>query len=563
MGNSVTSIRNKFARSVRGSITLHYESVRKRGTGQSCIRASLSIYRSSLFETCGYDSPGQGCLCADAQAMREALLSYRHLSLEEILTSSNRFVRTFGMLDARLSRQRLAKLNTDCFPYMAIETYRFRLRAEGMCDRRGMVLSDEAKRAAIAEREMKLKDVLRFHKRKKNVSVFLDQVQDGTNLRSIDSKLARIMEKYVKGKSKSLARPRYVRALKVIDENSKLVNEEYFKGLLELIRDEYAWVRSLDEWQHRTHNSDRQFSSLARHLFARYDVPLFMDRAWSDGNRTHQSWFKHIGRGGNIRNAPDLPVPLTKMMAHHFLSASQDCTIERALRRAQAMGLGADERMAAAIAESRLSDKFVDNEFWLSVIGFFARNPMLDCVHVIPIIDYIWSQKYEDVEVVVGRGVTENRGPAQPNFSMKGRTVNSLLQQVERWHRDLGKGGGGALQWARSSIEEFEFAEGSADKNNLRTWRIAELLSSKALVAEGRELQHCVASFANSCSSGHKSIWSLTLQEQGLPKKLITIEVDLKRKMIVQVRGKQNRYPMGKEREIVQRWATRVGLSEA
>lgn len=562
MGNSVTAIRNKFARSVRGFTTLHYESVRKRGTGQSCIRASFAIYSGSLFQTCGYDSPGQGCLCEDARALREALLSYRHLSLEDILTSRNEFIRAFGMLDARLSRQRLAKLNVGSYPFIAKETYRVRLAAEGMCDRRGMVVTAEEKLAAKAAREANLTDVLRFHKRKKNVSVFLDQVQDGTNLRSIDSKLARIMEKYVKGKNRALARPRYVQALKAIDENSKLVNEEYFKGLLELIRDEYAWVRSLDKWQHRTHNADRQFSSLARHLFANYDVPLFMDRAWSSGNRTHQLWFKHIGSGRNIRNAPDLPVPLTKMMAHHFLSASQDYTVERALRRAQALGLGADERMAAAIAESRLSDKFKDNEFWLSVIGFFARNPMLDCVYVVPIIDYIWNQKYEDVQVVVGRGVAENRGPAQPNFSMKGRTVAALLQQVERWHKDLGKGGD-VVQWTRSSIAEFEFAEGSADKNNFRTWRVAELLSSKELVAEGRELQHCVASYANSCASGHYSIWSLTLQEQGLPKKLITIQVDLKRNVIVQVRGKQNRYPTAKEREIVQRWAAQVGLSEA
>ena len=70
-----------------------------------------------------------------------------------------------------------------------------------------------------------------------------------------------------------------------------------------------------------------QFGSLARHLLARYDVPAFLDAAWRDGLTAegvrHQGWFKHVGRGENIRTADDLPIPMTKRMAHHFLQTPQ------------------------------------------------------------------------------------------------------------------------------------------------------------------------------------------------------------------------------------------------
>src|SRR5687768_8843702 len=99
--------------------------------------------------------------------------------------------------------------------------------------------------------------------------------------------------------------------------------------LIRLGRRHREWVRQPEEWKPRSYNGKRQLSSLARHLFARYRVPAFMDAAWTEDNasgRLHQEWFIHVGRGENIRKAAGLPVPLTKMMAHHFLQAADECT---------------------------------------------------------------------------------------------------------------------------------------------------------------------------------------------------------------------------------------------
>ena len=165
-----------------------------------------------------------------------------------------------------------------------------------------------------------------------------------------------------------------------------------------------------------------------------------MDCVWFDGNVTHQNWFKHIGTGQNIRTAPDIPIPAHEKRWHsHFLKAPRHYTIEEALRWGQVHALGGDRYLADALRGTRLTGTLSNDGFWLNVIRFFIANPMLDVSHVHPIIDYIWHQKYENRRVFVERGVAREIGPAQPNFSMRGRTPETLLRHVDEWHGELGR----------------------------------------------------------------------------------------------------------------------------
>ena len=117
---------------------------------------------------------------------------------------------------------------------------------------------------------------------------------------------------------------------------------------------------------------------------------------------------------------------------------------------------------------------------------------MLDVSHVNPIIDYIWHQKYENRRVFVERGVAREIEPAQPNFSMRGRTPETLLRQVEEWHGQLGREAKGKeLEWTPSQIGEFHLLEGNEQMHNMKFWSIRELLSSDELIDEGQALQHC------------------------------------------------------------------------
>ena len=94
----------------------------------------------------------------------------------------------------------------------------------------------------------------------------------------------------------------------------------------------------------------------------------------------------------------------------------------------------------------------------------------------------------------------------------------------------------------------------------MRVWRISELLSSRELEDEGRAQGHCVASYAVSCRRGLCSIWSLRCETENGVKRLLTVELNMKTREIVQARGKGNRLPEKKELEVLGRWAAAEGL---
>jgi hypothetical protein len=197
------------------------------------------------------------------------------------------------------------------------------------------------------------------------------------------------------------------------------------------------------------------------------------------------------------------------------------------------------------------------------VLQFCIANPMLDLAHVGPIIDYIEQQRFVSQDVFVAPGVVERRGPPQPNFTIKGRTPASLLRQVEAWHRTLAKSEQPKAEWPRSGIESFEFVEGAERGGNLKIWTITELLSTKALVAEGRKMKHCVATYSHSCASGACSIWTLEVETFEGRAKILTVEVQNAPKLICQARGKCNLLLAEKHRGILRRWAKQAGLSLA
>ncbi len=352
----------------------------------------------------------------------------------------------------------------------------------------------------------------------------------------------------------------------VFSEYGCQLGNTFVDGLLALARHSPGWIRPVGDWTPQTHNVRRQFSSLARHLFAEWPVPAFMDSAWFLGNGREavrqQEWFLHIARGQNIRTA-DLPLVYTKRMAHHFIEAPSDLTVLAALRWGQIHGLGGTARLVWGIIGTRLGSSFEHDDFWTTVIQFFIANPMLDLAHAGPIIDFIHRQRFVSHDVFVAPGVVERRGPPQPNFTMKGRTPASLLRQVEAWHRTLTKTEQPPAQWPSSGIAGFEFVEGTERGGNLKIWTITELLSTSALAAEGRAMKHCVATYAHSCANGACSIWTLEVEAFEGRSKILTVEVQNGARLICQARGKCNALPGDKPRGILRRWAEQAGLSVA
>ncbi len=316
-----------------------------------------------------------------------------------------------------------------------------------------------------------------------------------------------------------------------------------------------------------TRDSTRfQIGGLARHLLTCYEVPAFMDAAWFEGfteqGRLHRDWFVHIGTGGNVRTAGG-PVRLTKMAAHHFVQAPEGFSITQALRWGQTLGLGGDEYMGRAIAESRLAAVQPDEPFWESVIHFFVNNPQMDRGRIGPIVDFLHYQKFGEQP--------DNSDAPEPNMTMKGRTLAALQKRVEEWHEALARDARKPPRsWEPTGIESFR-AEERDIYGTLNEWVVVELLNSRALQEEGREMRHCVFTYAAACMRGTTSIWSLRVRSagEGKMRRLLTIEVDNARRAIVQVRGRcnkslgalKNRGRMRIAGEMLRRWAQESRLS--
>jgi hypothetical protein len=333
------------------------------------------------------------------------------------------------------------------------------------------------------------------------------------------------------------------------------------EALLKIHDRKALWLRPLEAWEKPSHNAGRQFSSLLRHLFAKYPVPHFMDQAWvahEDGAYRYRDWFIHIGLGHNIRTA-NTPVKMTKMMAHHFLQAPDSYRIEDAFRWGEVHALGGDKRLTEAILGSRLGAAVSEDEFWTSVIKFFVANPMLDRRHVGPIVDYLHDQKYHTRQMINEAGELVNIPPPQPNLTMRGRTAASLLVQVERWHGMLARVRGAEnVRFKLSGHKPGTFITGSDDRQVV--WTFRELLNTHELIEEGRKMKHCVSSYARSCVEGRCSIWAMEAQSRIGLEKCQTLEVS-RDGAIVQCRGRQNRYPTEPEISIVKRWAEYANLT--
>lgn len=347
-------------------------------------------------------------------------------------------------------------------------------------------------------------------------------------------------------------------------------------ALLQLARRHADWLRPVEDWTPTGLDARSQIGSLARHLLARYPVPAFFDAAWFAGftaeGASERDWFVHLGVGHNLRRAA-LPVHLTEKMAHHALLAPADFSIVGALRWGQIHGLGGGERLALAVAESRLARILPDEPFWESVLHFFVNNPALPPASIGPLVDFIFLQKFGEGETVGPDGLPDFGDAPEPDFSMKGRTLPALEKRVREWHEILAKDAKRPrAAWEAAGWDGFAgHARDSSGADGF--WTVTELKTSEALRIEGREMRHCVFSYASGCLNGTTSIWSLRVRPANdiKTRRLLTVEVNNHRRAVVQVRGKANQSLgafRGKPRmqtagEILRQWAREQRLTIA
>jgi hypothetical protein len=336
-------------------------------------------------------------------------------------------------------------------------------------------------------------------------------------------------------------------------------------ALVHLARFRGSHIRPVTDWAGTSASWRVAIASLAHHLICAYTVPMFLASAWyatDAGADRKRGWFVAHSRGARFRSLV-LPIAMTRKMEHIFLASPDHLPIEQAIRRADLLALGAPAGIVKAVLSSRLAADLRDGEFWRTVWMFFIANAAdLDPMQIGPMIDYIQAVRQDQITIEAQDGAMgfHQRLAA---FSMKGRTVQSMVRSMGDWHRSLG-GGSSGFSWVRSPFEPWTFNEpGRDDSERPRRWHMMELTNSAQLRREGAALHHCVASYADRCYRGVSSIWSLRLWQGEKVHHVLTVEVDARRRAVIQARGLANRVPSGRSLRLLQDWAVRERLRMA
>ncbi len=369
---------------------------------------------------------------------------------------------------------------------------------------------------------------------------------------------------------------RFVALLGAVRGRSDLLRPARFRGridagwldsilgaLLALLDYRRDWLRPVATWEPVGSSPIPLFSSLVHHLLAEYPVPPVLLSAWfSEGyeGRISRRWFLRAGTGISLREV-GLPMKLTRRMTHELAQAPPHYPIAYALRWAQVRGLGGSDRLARTIAGSRLGQSVFayNDDFWATLVQFIINHPDLDLARLDGIVAYLHDRKFADQAALigVGDGVEVDLDPPEPDLSLKGWTVASLLRRVDEWQvaRPRAEVERVRLCWDRSSIAEYRGEDLFG-----RTWTIRELVDSDALAAEGEAMDHCVATYTAYCTKRLATIWSVGIEVPGWRERSATVEVDPATRQVVQAKGRTNRVPDDSCRWIIRRWADREGL---
>jgi hypothetical protein len=232
---------------------------------------------------------------------------------------------------------------------------------------------------------------------------------------------------------------------------------------------------------------------------------------------------------------------LSKKETHLLLQAPNNYSCKQALWWAKAMATRDDVGVAHRIANSAFNTRFgidtILDEFWVSVMHFFVRNPV-EINELNNLFDFLMDEHREN-----------------ENFKMKGRSLESIRRKSDVWHRlqiKKSKIGGGS--WEGLPIEDWKATTGR--QPNKTVWLVHQITTGNELVKEGQRMRHCVSSYKRPCMEGRTAIFTVSSVTSGWKEKRnLTIEVDMSKWKIVQIAGLANRRATGAENSIVRFWA--------
>jgi len=322
-----------------------------------------------------------------------------------------------------------------------------------------------------------------------------------------------------------------------------LRSSDYIDVLVNISMFSKQMVRPIQDWKRPSFSPDEQLEDLIDHCFATYPTPVFLVTAFYGGSLSRMSWYVKLGQGTSVKNLLGFPGNFTAKMSHTFRNTPRGFDVAQALVRAEAIGFGASTTVAETLAYTRLVELEGNKKFWSEVIQFFAKaeNKNLNDFRVL--IDFL--------EFSVGR----NRA-----FSLKGRTFDALTRDAIAWSVDTAKmnAASSAMMWYPSGIPAFDTSK-DQDGKTVRYFSV-ELLSADDLYEEGEAMNHCVGEYVDACNSGASAIFSLRKIENGVVKRLATVEIDPDTLEVEEVSANCNAALSNEAFSILQTWCKEAGV---
>ncbi len=315
---------------------------------------------------------------------------------------------------------------------------------------------------------------------------------------------------------------------------------DFLIALMMVGRYRKAWRQPLETWRPKAKNDYGKFMELVSHVFLQYQAPLFLYHAFfHPQDYAYLETFLYLGNGGSMKEV-NFRIKLTKRMQFFFVHAPEGLRVTQAVRWAQVCGLGGDYLLAHRVAYSSLGydDPDRDEALWEEFVRILVFGGMFNLEKLSELIDYVRTCTHQN-----------------PQYSLKGRTLQSLLRQSKEWHHQMAhvRGVKKLVSWQGLAWTPFAVVEGEEER--AVTYRMVELLSNKELHEEGQRMHHCVASYAEDCFLGKTRIFSLRRYQFDTEERLATIEIDLRHRRIVQAKFRYNQKISDKAQSLLMQWA--------
>lgn len=339
--------------------------------------------------------------------------------------------------------------------------------------------------------------------------------------------------------------------LQAINRRSKLLWYPSFAECTRAIADDHAlWRQPLETWQVTSPNPGQQFVALVQHV---YQLPQFIAVGWLRDIDQCKAIGRHLTAGGEVKTAPSMPIVITGKVATEFLNAPGDYTVGAAIRWAQCKAAGTD-RHSYNVAASKLASDFSNEHFARRVIAFFARhNEDIHHVWTSPIIEMLLE---ENTQTGSGDRIDGQLIRSRDPIAVKARVMSNLSRYAVLFEN--GSQAGWEPMFFPFRLDYPSYQESIAPG---QSWQVVELLVLRQLAQDPVVLAYSDAATIDRTANGIVSLLSLRRITEGDIQYCLAIEVSRSERVILRMRGPDDRYATPEERAVIERWAAVDDLS--